>query len=214
MNFNIIYIEYFEQFLSIAIIHFLAVLSPGPDFAIVLKNSVISGRKSALLTSFGISIGIIIHVIYCIMGIGYIISNNILLFNIIKNIGAFYLFYIGIRSIINKKQNVKYINDAHVSEKLNNKRFFLNGFITNVFNPKATLFFISLFSLFIDHATPMTIQIFYGIWMTIITFLWFCFVSFFFTSNVTKIFISKYAILIDKIMGVVLVYISIKLIWY
>ena len=87
-------------------------------------------------------------------------------------------------------------------------------FITNVFNPKATLFFLSMFSLVIEFSTPVSIKIFYGLWMSIITCLWFCLVSFLFTSKFSEIFVSKYAQIIDKIMGMVLMVISIKLILF
>jgi len=58
--------NYQAEFLTIAVIHFLAVASPGPDFAITLRQSVVYGRQSALWTSFGIGVGILVHVIYCV----------------------------------------------------------------------------------------------------------------------------------------------------
>ena len=89
---------------------------------------------------------------------------------------------------------------------------FILGFVTNVFNPKATLFFLSLFTLVIDSNTPLSFQLFYGSWMTIITGVWFCIVSIFFTSEYTERFITKYAVHINRLMGVILIFISIILI--
>ena len=94
------------------------------------------------------------------------------------------------------------------------KSHFYLGFITNVFNPKATLFFLALFTTIIDCNTPVIIQIFYGLWMSLITMLWFVLVSLFFTNSLTEIFIRKYSLLINKIMGVVLIFISIKLLLF
>ncbi|RXI37507.1 lysine transporter LysE, partial [Malaciobacter mytili] len=60
---------YFDQFIIIAIAHILALMSPGPDFAIILKQSITYGRKKSIWTSFGISIGILVHVTYTILGV-------------------------------------------------------------------------------------------------------------------------------------------------
>ena len=213
-DFLIIYPSYFEQFLTIAIIHLLAVISPGPDFIVVVKQSNYYGRKSALFTSSGIALGIIVHVIYCIVGIGYFISQYSLLFSSIKFIGALYLFYLGFKSLLIKNNKFKNsLKSKNGTARLNRKSFYI-GFITNIFNPKATLFFLSLFAVVINQDTPLMMQIIYGIWMSVVTGIWFCLVTLIFTSKFSEIFISKYALIIDKIMGIVLMVISIKLILF
>ena len=204
--------EYFFDFATIAIIHLFAVMSPGPDFIVVVKQCNNLGRKFALLTSFGISVGILFHISYCILGISIIQENFIFMYSI-KLIGGFYLFYVGLSSFFktNKFNTIMPIDRSSEDNLLNS---FLLGFITNVFNPKATLFFISLFSLFINSSTPLIVKLFYGFWMSFSTGVWFSLVSFFFTSNFFEIFISKYSLIIDKIMGVLLMVISTKLIFF
>tara|TARA_B100000029_G_scaffold515084_1_gene620515 strand:- start:2376 stop:3023 length:648 start_codon:yes stop_codon:yes gene_type:complete len=200
-----------EQFLSISIIHLFAVLSPGPDFAVVLRQSIVNGRKHAIITSLGIGVGIIVHIIYCIVGITFISSTYSILIRIIKYLGGSYLLFLGIKSIFTTQINLNI--DDELLKRNNNyfRKSFLLGFLTNVLNPKASLFFLSLFTIFIDFNTPALIQVIYGLWMVIVTSIWFCLVSILFTTNISKIFISKYALLIDKIMGVLLVIISIKI---
>jgi len=198
------------------LIHLFAVMSPGPDFAIVTRQSFVLGRKYALMSSLGISIGILIHMIYCIVGVGYFLKTNQYLFNIFKIIGSLYLFYNGLKSFFQSNISIK----KNSNNKFNNNKYkslmksFLLGFITNVFNPKATLFFLALFAVLIDSNTPLLVMIFYGFWMTIVTGLWFCLVSYFFTSYLSKIFIDKYSILINKIMGIILMFISLKILLY
>lgn len=204
---------YLDQFISIAIIHLVAVLSPGPDFTIVLRQSVVSGRKQAVFTSIGIGVGILFHILYCVIGIDFISSSNNYILYIIKYLGASYLMYIGFKSILSKKINIKIANKNDIKNKIYSyRKSFTLGFLTNILNPKASLFFLSLFSIIIDYNTPLSLQLLYGLWMSIITAIWFCLLSFLTTVKISKIFISKYALLIDKIMGVVLVIISIKLI--
>ena len=67
---------YWVEFITIAGVHFFAVASPGPDFAIVLKHSVSYGRRAAVITSVGIGLGILIHVAYSLLGIGIIIATT------------------------------------------------------------------------------------------------------------------------------------------
>ena len=96
-----VYSFYLNDFIGLAVAHLLAVISPGPDFIVVVKQCNNNGRKSAFMTSLGISMGILVHVIYCIVGIAYLISNTPHLFNFIKIIASSYLFYIGFLSIYN-----------------------------------------------------------------------------------------------------------------
>ncbi len=212
MNESSIYSFYLSDFLTIAIIHLFAVMSPGPDFIVVVKQCNVHGRKFGILTSFGISLGILFHVTYCILGIS-IIQENFIFMNSVKILGGIYLFYIGYISLFNFKKNNS-LNIDNVNTESNFLNSFLLGLFTNILNPKATLFFISLFSLFIDSGTSVVIKIFYGFWMCFLTGFWFCLVSLFFTSNFFKIFISKYSLIIDKIMGVLLMVISTKLIFF
>ena len=214
MNFIIENFDFSNQFFIIAAAHLLAVISPGPDFIVVIKQSVKRGRKSAILTSIGIAAGILIHVLYSLIGISFLIESNLFLFNALKFTGALYLAYIGVKSFYQKNN---FINDDDNYNNFSGNKIsnsFLLGFITNVFNPKATLFFLSLFTVVIDANTPIFVKIFYGFWMSSITGLWFLFVSFIFTSSLSKIFISRFSGLIDKIMGFILIIISVKILLF
>ena len=113
-------------------------------------------------------------------------------------------------SLINTKSNNR--NTSPSNSLFNFKNPFLIGFLTNVLNPKAILFFISLFTVFVNQSTSIYIKTIYGIWMVFFTGLWFCIVSVFFTSKYSKKIINKYSIIISKIMGIILLVISIKVI--
>ena len=90
---------YWSEFLTVALIHLLAVASPGPDFAIVVRESVGYGRRAGLFTAFGVGTGILVHVTYSLLGIGLIVSQSIVLFNALKWLAAAYLLYIGIKAL-------------------------------------------------------------------------------------------------------------------
>lgn len=201
---------FFAQFLTVAVVHLFAVMSPGPDFAIVTRNSLVYSRKVGISTSFGVAIGILVHVAYCLLGLGLVISQSIILFSIIKVIGAGYLIYIGYKSIRSKP--VAEVNDGVLISQADISfwKSFKIGFFTNVLNPKATMFFLALFTQIIDPLTPKGIQLAYGFEMMAITFVWFSLVSILFSNSFLKQKIVKYQHYIERVTGVVLIALGIK----
>ncbi len=200
---------YFDQFIIIAIAHILALMSPGPDFAIILKQSITYGREKSIWTSFGISIGILVHVTYTILGVGLIISKSILAYTIIKYLAAIYLIYIGVKALransfkINKIKNKK-------KEEITALKAFSIGFFTNALNPKATLFFLSLFTVIVDINTPLYIQGFYSIFFVVSTFIWFSFLSYVLTGKKIREFFNSFGKFFEKAIGTILIALGIK----
>src|SRR3989344_5815099 len=93
---------YFSAILTVALVHLLAVISPGPDFLMITRNSLVYSRRSGIYSAIGLGLGILVHVAYSLIGIGILISKSVLLFNFIKYLGAFYLIYIGYKSLTSK----------------------------------------------------------------------------------------------------------------
>ena len=202
-------LEYLNEFYIIAIAHMFAVISPGPDFALIARQSFLYGRKVAIYTSIGIATGILVHIIYIILGFT-VISTNEYIFNGIRICAGLYLFYLGLASFFSKK-NID-LDDVNKQKTITKTNFiaYKEGLITNALNIKAILFFISLYaSLTID--TPKITMFFYGLWMSLITCLWFIFLSYSFTNKTIKKISTKYYLYINKIMGSILIYIAIKI---
>ena len=199
------------QFISIATIHLFAVMSPGPDFIIIVRQSISSGRRSALMTSLGIGIGILMHITLCIFGLGMIIKESDLLFKVIQIIGSLYLAYLGVISMISKdsSNNSNYKDEFH----FNAFQSFKLGFLTNILNPKATLFFLSLYTMIIANNTPFQFQILFGLWMSFATGLWFAFLSLILTNKSILAKIEFMSTKIQRITGVILIIFSIKLLF-
>ena len=199
------------QFISIATIHLFAVMSPGPDFIIIVRQSISSGRRSALMTSLGIGIGILMHITLCIFGLGMIIKESDLLFKVIQIIGSLYLAYLGVISIISKDSS----NNSNYKDELHFNAFqsFKLGFLTNILNPKATLFFLSLYTMIIANNTPFQFQILFGLWMSFATGLWFAFLSLILTNKSILTKIEFMSTKIQKITGVILIIFSINLLF-
>lgn len=202
--------EYLPIILTVALAHFLAVISPGPDFIMITRNSLIYSRKTGIYSAIGLGLGILVHVIYSLVGIGFIIAQSVVLFNIIKFLGAGYLIYIGYKSLTSKSSNINVSAENHQKD-ISKWAAVRMGFITNVTNPKATLFFLSLFTLIVTPTTPMFIKILMGAEMSIVTSLWFMFVAYIASHSLIKSRISGVQHFAEKFIGVVLIALGIKL---
>jgi threonine/homoserine/homoserine lactone efflux protein len=198
------------EFFTVALLHFFAVSSPGPDFILVTRQAIKMGRKAAIYTSLGIGIGILIHSLAAIMGLTLIISSNPYLFLCMKLAASLYLFYLGLMSIIQTSETGNEIESRDSSE-LNS---FLIGFITNVLNPKAIIFFVTLFSIVLNNSTSAALLTIYGLYMSAATFLWFLLISYVFTN---KNLIEKYFYVLpafEKIIGILLIIIASQIFIY
>jgi RhtB (resistance to homoserine/threonine) family protein len=205
--------NYWLEFLTIASVHLLAVASPGPDFAIVLKHSISYGRRAAIVTSIGVGVGILIHVAYSLLGIGILIKTTPVLFQIFSYVAGAYLLFLGwgaIRSPAPK--NIGNVEIENVLQLISDKKAFMVGFLTNGLNPKATLFFLSVFAVAVSPDTPNVIKLGYGLYLALATGIWFCVLSLFLSSKKVTRFIGKRGYWFDRIMGVVLILLAIKLV--
>lgn len=201
--------QYLPIFLTVALAHLLAVISPGPDFIMITRNSLIYSRRTGIYSAIGLGLGILVHVTYSLVGIGLIISKSIVLFNIIKFIGAGYLIYIGYKSLTSKSSKT-YVIVGSQRKDLSRLAAIRIGFITNVTNPKATLFFLSLFTLVINPDTPLFLKVIMGTEMSIVTFLWFTFVAYLTSHHIVKSRIGGIQHFAEKFIGVLLIALGIK----
>jgi RhtB (resistance to homoserine/threonine) family protein len=153
-------IENFYLFLSISI---LINLSPGPDMLYTAARSLSQGIKAGILSAIGIFTGCLVHISFAVFGLSKIIEESVLLFSIIKYAGAAYLVYLGLRSLLKKKQPV---NTVALLSSISYKKIFFQAVITNVLNPKVAIFFLSFLPQFIDpHSVYLKQQIaFLGLW--------------------------------------------------
>ncbi len=194
--------SYWPEFLTIVVAHALAVASPGPDFALVLRQSLAHGRRVAVWASIGIGSGIAIHVGYCSLGLGLLLKDSPVALNVAKYLGAAYLAWVGVQALRAKPRE----GDMDLSEgdaAPTNRAAWVQGFIVNVLNPKAALFFISLYALRVSPHTPPLLKFGYGVWLVLATMAWFCLVSVLFTQAEVRRSFLRHGHWIDRALGVV-----------
>lgn len=193
----------------------LVLVSPGPAFAIVVKNSLMDGRTSGLYISAGIACSDLCHVAVNLLGIGIIIAKSVVVFTVMKILGASYLIYLGYKGLQAKRVLSKENNHAEVgvaSALLPGKnKGFYSGFFTGLLNPKAYLFFLSFFSVILSPATKILTQVFYGLWLCTLALLWFTLVALFFTNPVIGRKIETFKHWLERFTGGVLMLLGLKL---
>lgn len=231
---------FLTQLGAVVLFHLVGVAAPGPDFAIVLQQSIHHGRHTAICTSLGIATGILFHVSYSLFGLSWVLERYPHALEIMRYAGAAYLAWMGAHSLhAGIKIRVKRAASANKSEpagKPDNELFavppedcaplgaapsrsraavartaYLRGLGVNVLNPKVALFFIATFTVVVAPETPLLHKAIYGTWMVGATAVWFTCVSCFFTTGKIRSAFLQRVYWLDCIMGVLLLFVAASL---
>lgn len=202
---------YWPEFITIALAHLFAVASPGPDFAVVLRQCVRGGTRVGLWTSLGVGSAIMLHVAYCLLGVAVLLSQSPTLFTAVRVIAALYLLYIGLQSIRKSFTLIAPAIESTGQVLQHPWKSFKLGFLTNGLNPKATLFFLALFTVVISPETPIFVQLMYGVYLAVATFAWFAILSSLLGRKPVREFILKAGAWFERLMGVILIALAVRL---
>ncbi|WJV65783.1 LysE family translocator [Pectobacteriaceae bacterium CE70] len=191
-----------NELIAVATITILAVISPGPDFAMVTRNSYAFGSRTGLLSALGIACGVQVHVMYTVFGIAVLIAGSPLLFMTMKVLGTSYLIYLGYKSLTNK--TVLTLEEAAGSVPSLFAAFRM-GFLTNALNPKTMLFVVATYSQVVQPGSPLSHNFAYGLFMSAAHWVWFSIVALFFAAPTMRRRLLKQQSVVDKSIGIVLI---------
>ncbi|HHF0554852.1 TPA: LysE family translocator [Vibrio antiquarius] len=194
--------------LTLASIHFIALMSPGPDFALVVQNATRHGHQTGLYIALGLSVGILLHSLFSITGVSYLVHQHPLLYSVLQLLGGSYLLYLGIGALRGVIATIKNPLSDQPSKNSNlvigNKRqAFTKGFATNILNPKALVFFVSLMSSLVPVGMSVTGK---GIALVILfglSLLWFSSLAWMLSTQRLQTRLQQAGIYIDGLCGVV-----------
>jgi RhtB (resistance to homoserine/threonine) family protein len=196
------------EILAVAVITVLAVIAPGADFAMIVRNSYLYGRRTGLLAATGVAAGVLVHVTYTMLGVGLLIASSTFLFTVIKLTGAAYLVYIGVRTFRTRGEVEV---DLSGKTELTPLAALRGGFLTNVLNPKTTLFVVSTFAQVVSPGTPLLQQVGYGLFMSLAHLLWFGVVAVFFSQERMRALMLRAQKVLNKVIGSVLAGLGVSL---
>lgn len=207
---------YWQEFFTIALLHLIAVASPGPDFAVTTRYSFSYGRNIGRWVALGIGVGILLHVTYSVLGIALVIHRYQWIYASLLLVGALYLGYLGVQALqaTAPSQAPTLPTDRARSEAhLTAWQAFRIGFLTNGLNVKATLFFFMLFSTVIAPQTPTLMKAAYGLYMALATALWFAALATLITWAPLYQWLWRRGHWLDRLMGLALLLLAAHLLW-
>ena len=191
---------FWVQFAAICLI---GAMSPGPSMALIIRNSITYGRISGILFSLGHAIGIGIYATVSVLGLQFILINNLLLFNAIQFCGSVFLLILGILFLRDTAHNLSLENEQK------NVNSFMQGFAISILNPKILIWFAAIFSQFIEISSTNFVKLAMVLIASSIDGLWYIILTIVVTGFGLKQFLEHNTNIIQKISGVVLISISI-----
>jgi len=191
---------FWVQFAAICLI---GAMSPGPSMALIIRNSIKYGRLSGILFSLGHAIGIGIYATVSVLGLQFILINNLFLFNAIQFCGSVFLLILGILFLRDTAHNLSLENEQK------NVNSFMQGFAISILNPKILIWFAAIFSQFIEISSTNFVKLAMVLIALSIDGLWYIILTIVVTGFGLKQFLEHNTNIIQKISGVVLISISI-----
>jgi len=197
-----------EIFVTVAIAHFLALLSPGPDFVLIVKSAVKNNSKKSIGIAVGISSANALYITLCLIGVGSILAKSATVLIVLKVMGGLFLMYLSLQALRAKKDSYKELALAETNNKQPDTTTwfseFITGFMSGVLNPKNLLFYLSLFTVVLTKEVSLSFKVILGIWMTMVVFFWDVAIIYLLSTNKVQSKFSKISYYIDKMTGAVL----------
>jgi threonine/homoserine/homoserine lactone efflux protein len=199
-----------ELWLSLVVICVLGALSPGPSLALVVRNTMLGGYNPGLATAISHGFGVGLYAAIAVTGIGLVIVQSPLIFQIIQYTGAAFLLYLAFNALKSNGSNI----DLDVKDEQNGKRIngWRDGFLLAFLNPKLAIFFLALFSQFVDVNASLTHKLIMIFTVGGLDTLWYCLVVFGLTRGAVLAKLKANSHIIDKITGVVLLLLAVRVV--
>ncbi len=195
--------------LTIAIIDFLSIITPGQDFAIVTRNTLKYSIHIGYFTVLGIGFITFLHCLLAMTGLSIIISQNPNLLAGIKTIGALYLIYLG-GSFFRNAKNLKSQKSKKTKKMIHPKKAFQMGAIANLFNIEPIMAFVSIFAIVLPPTTPLNIKIIICILLPLNTMIYLAFITKIFSVQQVQIFLQNRMKCLEQVIGIMLIFFGSK----
>lgn len=200
----------FHLWLSLVVICILGALSPGPSLAIVIKNTLNGGASQGYATAISHALGVALYAAITATGIGLLIVQSPMLFAAIKYAGAAFLLYLGIKALMSKQKNLQFSQqDGELDPSINGWR---DGFLIAFLNPKLAIFFLALFSQFVEPNAGWQQKGVMTATVGIIDMLWYIFIAFAISRGPILEKLKANSHIVDKVTGSFLILLATRVV--
>lgn len=191
------------EFLLIASAHFMALLSPGPDFFLILQTALRMPLRYAFAVCFGIAAANGFYLIVAVIGLEAVKEMTTLML-ILKYLGGAYLLYLGIMLLRAPERPLESKNEKNSLHIKSIRRQFTMGFMSAILNPKNAIFYLSLFTVMVSSETSLIVRALYGLWMTGMVLAWDLGVAGLLGNKKIKRWLSSWIFGLEKMSGAML----------
>ena len=202
----------FTQWTQLLLICIIGAISPGPSLAVILRNSILGGRKQGILTGIGHGLGITFYAFLVVVGLITFFKTFPFFLIIAQSMGSLFLFYLGSKLIIGFL-NPKEENTKNNHSKITGKQGFLEGFLISFLNPKIAAWILVLFSQFVKPDALLTEQLILIFTVGFIDAAWYSFLAIVSSSGGFVKGLKRNAKRIDFVMGILLVLVASGMFW-
>lgn len=197
------------KWLTVFVVTALSVISPGPNFVMVVRTSLTGSRRQGVASAIGVSTGDAVHATYCLLGIGALVASTLWLFETLRWAGALYFLYIGVRALFARPSaEPTPAADPDLGAVASP---FRQGILVSLLNPKATLFYLALFTQVVDPFTPLPARVLFGATAVTIAVLWYSTVALVLTQSALQRRFLAFSHWIERATGVVLIALGLRM---
>ena len=194
----------------------LLIVTPGPDMALVTRNTLVAGRRAASFTALGIATGSIVWGLMLVFGIATLLESSVVAFNICKFVGAAYLGYLGLRSLISSfrgGRQVEPATDTPQVKQLSRQVAFRQGLLGNLLNPKAGAIFATILPQFIHPGDAPLRLVLMMLAFEVFLLGWLNLYGYLINRAGQSRFGTRIRLIMNRVTGVVLIALGLRLAW-
>ncbi|MDO6621041.1 MULTISPECIES: LysE family transporter [unclassified Shewanella] len=206
---------------TLAVIHSLALISPGPDFAIIVKTATQQTRSTAIMCAVGISAAILVHSLLSLLGISIMIQQSAMAYIVVQIIGVSYLAWMGYGALAASYRAYTQTQASSDETEINGRlphqgtmsalKGFQIGLYTNLLNPKALIFFITIFTVLVTPQVTIETKFASASLLFGLSIIWFCFLAIILTNPNIQHKMAKGNNIINIITGIIFLGVAITI---
>lgn len=195
--------------LSLALLCIFGAMTPGQSFIIILKHSIAGGRLNGLIASIGHGLGVMMYAIATVVGLAVIIQQTPWLFDGIRYLGAAFLVWLAYNALTSKAGSTSFASEGEV---VTSKESFIEGLMISFLNPKLAIFFLALFSQFVEEGAGWLQNLIMVVTVAGIDTLWYCLVALVLSHSIMLDKLRNNVHIIEKLSGIILLVVALRVV--